>query len=112
MLRPPPRSTLFPYTTLFRSGYYHHRNSLSVRANSGNLVMAGMNRSEAARWLANAPVATAFAVPATRKAWETKRAEIRERLWQLLGRLPSRPKIPRVEILSRADRGVYVLEKL
>src|SRR5437870_11395368 len=51
MLRPPPRSTLFPYTTLFRSGYYHHRHSLSVRANSGNLVMAGMNRSEAARWL-------------------------------------------------------------
>ena len=73
--------------------------------------MAGMNRAEAARWLANAPVATAFAVPATRKAWETKRAEIRERLWQLLGRLPSRPKIPRVEILSRADRGDYVLEK-
>src|SRR3712207_8378589 len=23
MIRRPPRSTLFPYTTLFRSGYYH-----------------------------------------------------------------------------------------
>src|SRR5438093_5403452 len=24
MIRPPPRSTLFPYTTLFRSGQGHH----------------------------------------------------------------------------------------
>src|SRR3712207_8475190 len=24
MIRRPPRSTLFPYTTLFRSGKYHH----------------------------------------------------------------------------------------
>src|SRR5690349_24205059 len=24
MIRRPPRSTLFPYTTLFRSGYYDH----------------------------------------------------------------------------------------
>src|SRR2546430_6407960 len=24
MIRRPPRSTLFPYTTLFRSGYQHH----------------------------------------------------------------------------------------
>src|SRR2546430_7641901 len=26
MIRRPPRSTLFPYTTLFRSGYHQHRN--------------------------------------------------------------------------------------
>src|SRR2546430_8895948 len=25
MIRRPPRSTLFPYTTLFRSGFFHHR---------------------------------------------------------------------------------------
>src|SRR5256885_2492847 len=25
MIRRPPRSTLFPYTTLFRSGYMHNR---------------------------------------------------------------------------------------
>src|SRR2546430_16821483 len=25
MIRRPPRSTLFPYTTLFRSGHAHHR---------------------------------------------------------------------------------------
>src|SRR3712207_9270610 len=31
MIRRPPRSTLFPYTTLFRSGYF----SLSARGDSG-----------------------------------------------------------------------------
>src|SRR5882724_9739432 len=73
--------------------------------------MARTNKSEALRWLDKASVASEFKVPGTRKAWEKKRAEVRERLWQLLGRLPPRPKIPPVEILSRTDRGDYVLEK-
>src|SRR5438034_8875848 len=30
MLRPPPRSTLFPYTTLFRSRYGYIRQGLNV----------------------------------------------------------------------------------
>src|SRR5438067_7826181 len=30
MIRPPPRSTLFPYTTLFRSGWGGHGNSLTI----------------------------------------------------------------------------------
>src|SRR5690349_22996437 len=33
MLRPPPRSTLFPYTTLFRSPYRHLQSQL-LRGNS------------------------------------------------------------------------------
>ena len=73
--------------------------------------MARTNKSETTHWLSNAPVASAFKLPGTRKAWETKRAEVREILWRLLGRLPSRPKLPRVEMVSRADRGDYVLEK-
>jgi len=77
----------------------------------GNYAMARPYKSDALRWLDKAPVATKFEVPATRRAWEKKRLEVRRQLWQLLGRLPSRPKIPRVEILSRADRGDYVLEK-
>src|SRR5256885_10696944 len=34
MIRRPPRSTLFPYTTLFRSqeGYQHHEDSKTTRA--------------------------------------------------------------------------------
>src|SRR5437879_9466504 len=34
MLRPPPRSTLFPYTTLFRSQLPDFRSSLSTTRNS------------------------------------------------------------------------------
>src|SRR5258706_3891169 len=35
MIRRPPRSTLFPYTTLFRSrGHGHHRNALSTAPSS------------------------------------------------------------------------------
>jgi dienelactone hydrolase len=73
--------------------------------------MPRTKNSETPRWLGTAPVAAEFKPPRTRRAWETKRVEVREQLWQLLGRLPSRPKIPRVEMLSRTDCGDYVLEK-
>ena len=73
--------------------------------------MARTNRSEALRWLEKAPVAAEFKVSGTRKAWQKKRGKVRERLWQLLGRLPPRPRVPRVEILSRTDRGDYIVEK-
>src|SRR5436309_4687022 len=35
MLRPPPRSTLFPYTTLFRSGRPDHRRPRWLRTHPG-----------------------------------------------------------------------------
>jgi dipeptidyl aminopeptidase/acylaminoacyl peptidase len=70
-----------------------------------------MARTKPSRWFDKTPVAAEFKVPGTRKHWEAKREKIRERLWQLLGTLPKRPKIPRVEILTRTDRGDYVLEK-
>src|SRR5438552_11966620 len=37
MIRPPPRSTLFPYTTLFRSlaGFIVHRSAFIVRIKHG-----------------------------------------------------------------------------
>ena len=73
--------------------------------------MARTKQLEALRWLDKAPVATEFQVPGTPKVWDKKRTEVRERLWQLLGTLPKRPKVPRVEILTRTDRGDYVLEK-
>src|SRR5690349_22207896 len=49
MLRPPPRSTLFPYTTLFRSQIYFERaqrghvsdSQPSVRRPSGSDIVAG-----------------------------------------------------------------------
>jgi dienelactone hydrolase len=36
---------------------------------------------------------------------------VRATVWQLLGKLPPRPKRPKVETLSREDRGDYFLEK-
>lgn len=73
--------------------------------------MAQTNKSEALRWLEAAPVASDFTVPATRKVWDKKRKEVRSQLWQLLGKLPGRPQVPRVQTLSRTDRGDYIVEK-
>src|SRR5258707_4546445 len=39
MIRRPPRSTLFPYTTLFRSGW-----PTQCRADALNVAVAGFNR--------------------------------------------------------------------
>ncbi len=72
--------------------------------------MADTNLNQAARWLERAPTTPAFVIPETRAAWETRRAEVRAQLWQLLGRLPPRPPVPRVELRSHEDRGDYVVE--
>jgi dienelactone hydrolase len=65
----------------------------------------------ASRWLEGAPRPPIFAVPASKEAWEARRAEIRAELRGLLGHLPARPKVPSAETLSREDRGDYFLER-
>jgi dienelactone hydrolase len=65
----------------------------------------------AARWLAGAEVAPAFAAPPTRAQWESDRLGVRAELLRLLGRLPPRPAVPAIKTLSREDRGDYVLER-
>lgn len=82
-----------------------------VLSSAPETVMAQTEPSAAERWLAAAPVAKLFAPPATKAAWEKQRKQIRAQLWGLLGKLPPCPKMPRVETLSREDRGDYVLEK-
>jgi dienelactone hydrolase len=74
-------------------------------------LMAQTNENDAARWLAKADLPPAFKVPASLSAWKTKRRQVRNQLWELLGQLPPRPRIPDVKTLSREDRGDYVLEK-
>src|SRR2546429_2940465 len=44
MIRRPPRSTLFPYTTLFRSRHAHHRIAQGL---GGQRVLAVLHRAEA-----------------------------------------------------------------
>src|SRR5256885_12009659 len=38
MIRRPPRSTLFPYTTLFRSQMYRNRKQLTFRQNAASVA--------------------------------------------------------------------------
>jgi dienelactone hydrolase len=64
-----------------------------------------------ARWLAAGPPVPEFKAPASRQEWEARRGEIRDQLWQCLGKLPPRPQKLEVKTLSREDRGDYLLEK-
>ncbi|MFZ2640943.1 MAG: alpha/beta hydrolase family protein [Verrucomicrobiia bacterium] len=63
------------------------------------------------RWLEHAPLAPDFRVARTRKAFEKQRAEVRATLWKLLGKLPPRPKAPKVKTISRDDKGAYWMER-
>jgi dienelactone hydrolase len=63
------------------------------------------------RWLEAAPAVPEFQPPATLKTWSKQREQIRAELWQLLGKLPPRPKTPAVQTLSRVDRGDFFLER-
>ncbi|HMJ89802.1 MAG TPA: alpha/beta hydrolase family protein [Candidatus Acidoferrum sp.] len=74
-------------------------------------AMGETNDAITRAWIEYADLAPSFTLPKTKRAWERKRGEIRKELWRLLGDLPPRPKVPKVEILSREDRGDYILEK-
>jgi dienelactone hydrolase len=73
--------------------------------------MAQPNETMADRWLAKADLAPAFKAPKSQKVWEKQRKELRARAWELLGKLPPRPKLPLVETLSRESRDGYTVEK-
>jgi dienelactone hydrolase len=72
---------------------------------------AGSDKTAAERWLATGAVAPPFAVPASRVEWEAKRETVRQQLLTLLGRLPPRPAVSKVETLSREDRGDCIVER-
>ena len=74
-------------------------------------LMAQTNQPAAEAWLAAAPVAPEFSVPKTKATWEKRRGETRATLWQLLGKLPPRPKVPKITTVTREDRGDYLFEK-
>jgi dienelactone hydrolase len=76
-----------------------------------NVLMAQTNQTDAARWLAKSEIAPPFVAPASRAAWEGQRKQVRAQLGELLGKLPPRPRLPKVEVLSTEDRGDYVVEK-
>ncbi|MCZ7637326.1 MAG: prolyl oligopeptidase family serine peptidase [Verrucomicrobia bacterium] len=49
--------------------------------------------------------------PPPRRPGEHQRGEIRATLWRLLGDLPPRPAVPRVERLAREEHPGYLLER-
>jgi len=76
-----------------------------------NIGMSQTNQTDAHRWLEKVQLAPPFTVARSKAAWETQRKQVRAQLGELLGKLPPRPKLPKVETLSREDRGDYVVEK-
>jgi dienelactone hydrolase len=85
--------------------------AICIGLTSAVAMKAQTQDSVAARWLAAADLPPPFEAPATLQAWQAKRLEVRSELWKLLGRLPPRPAVPAVEVLTREDRGDYVVEK-
>jgi dipeptidyl aminopeptidase/acylaminoacyl peptidase len=90
-----------------------NRNFLWAIALCGGMAAANAqtNQSDTTRWLENAEIAPAFHAPSSKAAWEKERKQIRAQVWDLLGKMPGRPKTPKVQTLSREDRGDYVVEK-
>jgi dienelactone hydrolase len=76
------------------------------------LLMAQQHTPSAAEaWLSAAGRPPALTVPASLSDWEQQRLQNRQQILRLLGELPPRPLLPEVKILSREDRGKYVVEK-
>src|SRR2546430_7770444 len=73
MIRRPPRSTLFPYTTLFRSVYSYRLHNLPtfVPPAHGLVFMAGLSLSEALRRHSRALVLVAATAATTRSEEHT-----------------------------------------
>lgn len=69
------------------------------------------SRTHAARWLEQIPLAPPFVIPDSRAAFGSQREQVRAKLWELLGRLPPRPPLPKVEIISSEPREGFTLER-
>jgi dipeptidyl aminopeptidase/acylaminoacyl peptidase len=75
------------------------------------LLMNPEPLAEPPAWLAATPTAPELKFPATAADWAAQRAELRARLWHLLGDLPPRPAVPAVKTLSREARDGFTVER-
>jgi dienelactone hydrolase len=57
------------------------------------------------------PPVPALQVPGTGAEWHQQRDGIRAKLHRLLGDFPTRTSPPKVTVLSREDRGIYLVER-
>jgi dienelactone hydrolase len=74
------------------------------------ILIADTNQNDAQRWLQASDLAPPFTVPGSRSAWEARRQQVRGQLWELLGKLPPRPALPKVRTLSREERTDCTVE--
>lgn len=75
-------------------------------------LMHAENPSAAKEWLSKADLAPPLAVPSSTELWQRQRAALRAKLGELLGDLPPRPSLGAFEVLSREDRGGWLLETI
>lgn len=62
-------------------------------------------------WIDHAGLAPDFRVASSASEFEVQRREVRARLGELLGKLPPRPRVPAVNIISREDAGSHWVER-
>src|SRR3712207_9011735 len=99
MIRRPPRSTLFPYTTLFRSGTAHGR---SPRSKAGHLRRRG-NRRDIGLWVPRTlsrPPTSAFVVAQVRRS-EEHTSELQSRQYLVCRLLLEKTKRARLSTRRR-----------
>ncbi|MSU33923.1 MAG: dienelactone hydrolase [Pedosphaera sp.] len=72
----------------------------------GNTGM-GETFNDTKNWIDHANFAPDFQIAESRRAFEMQRADVRATLWQLLGRLPPRPRVPAVKTIVREDQGTH-----
>lgn len=82
-----------------------------VGMGSPNLAVSAEPERTNAALLATLPPVPPLKVPASAGEWRTQQAAIRATLNGLLGDFPARPAKPAVTVLSREDRGTYLLER-
>ena len=84
---------------------------LAAIAGAAPNMLIAQTKGDAARWLAAANVAPPFVVATTPSAWKKQREQVRQQLWELLGDLPPRPKLPKAQALSIEEREDCIVER-
>jgi dienelactone hydrolase len=76
-----------------------------------NRVVSETSTPDPARWLGVSPPPPPLTAPSTPQIWMSERQRIRIELEKLLGDLPPRPAVPRVQVISRENHGTYEVER-